>query len=82
MCLSGTLMGKFVLCTTAVWQVAGVDNITAIKGACYIKYMAASAERSYCSGYSGQDRGILLQFGQQQVCPPSVLPCMKKFSCC
>jgi len=51
------------------WQVANVDNITAIKGACYIKYMAASAERSYCSSYSGQDRGILLQLGQQQVWP-------------
>ena len=40
-----------------------------MKGACYIKYMAASAERSYCTSYNGQDRGILIQFGQQQVCP-------------
>jgi hypothetical protein len=50
-----------------VEQVAGVDSIAAMTGACYVKYMAAAAERSYCTTYSGRDRGILLQLGQAQV---------------
>ena len=49
-------------------QVAGVDSIAALAGPCYIKYMAAAAERSYCTTYSGHDRGILLQLGHAQVC--------------
>ena len=57
--------------TASNWQVPGVENIAAIKGACYIKYMAAATERSYCSSYNGQDRGILLQLGQLQVRPLS-----------
>lgn len=49
-----------------VSRVAGADSLAAISGSVYIKYIAASG-LCYVSSYQGRDRGVLLQFGQQQV---------------
>ena len=47
-------------------QVVGTEAAAAVRGPCYVKYTAAT-ESCYVSQYSGGDRGVLLQFGQQQV---------------
>lgn len=44
----------------------GTDSAAAVRGACYVKYTAAT-ESCHVSPYSGKDRGVLLQLGQQQV---------------
>ncbi len=52
------------LCCTV--QVPGVESVASIQGVVYIKYNSVS-QVCYVSPYLGQERGVLLQLGHEQL---------------
>lgn len=47
-------------------QVSGIASVAAVKGPVYVKYNSQS-QLCYVSPYVGQERGVLVQLGQEQL---------------